>query len=262
MQFFAFCKTPVTVTPPSTLFLSLKDGFPVLERVKPHLHIWYISVYRSVFHLPMHTNEDLGKAFPDANGELSGLTVLAGCKARAEKEEISLSPWESIAYWCKEPSNLSTLFKQFTQKEKKPQTPTNRGKKERKGFLLQIDRNGCIEFLLIKSLHSKELQGTKEALWLFRGREWGCKDEAWIYKQTSPNLSEYLGIYNLCFCISNTSTCFFFFPSYFDGVFSGRDSAIYEGPQERSYSTVRDDSNSLLCFKCELKFWVTVPAVC
>lgn len=159
------------VTPPSTIFLSLKAGFPVLERVKPHLHIWYISVYRSVFHLPMHTNEDLGKAFPDANGELSGLTVLAGCKARAEKEEISLSPWESIAYWCKEPSNLSTLFKQFTRKEKKPQNPTNRGKKERKGFLLQIDRNGCIEFLLIKSLHSKELQGTKEALWLFRGRE-------------------------------------------------------------------------------------------
>lgn len=46
----------------------------------------------------MHTNENLGTPFQDANGELPGLTVLAGCKTRAEKEEISLSPWESIAY--------------------------------------------------------------------------------------------------------------------------------------------------------------------
>lgn len=78
----------------------------------------------------MHTNEDPGKPFKDANGELSGLAVLAGCKARAQKEEISLSPWESIAYWYKEPSNLSSLLKQFTWKEKTPKP--NKQREERK----------------------------------------------------------------------------------------------------------------------------------
>lgn len=63
--------------------------------------------YPSIFHLQMHRNEDVGKTFQDANGELSSSHYSAS-RVQGWQEK------RSNAYWYKEQPNLSCPSKQFT----------------------------------------------------------------------------------------------------------------------------------------------------
>lgn len=82
----------------------------------------------------MHTNEDLGKPFQDANGQLSGSHGSASRVQGYGEKRRKLGCHSGKAMPTDTRSSLISVAFLNSLHEKK--TPTNRGKEGRKGFLL------------------------------------------------------------------------------------------------------------------------------